>query len=69
MDAMFAWRLLDAEGHAMRSSDRFGDQALAEAWLSSEWEALANDGVREVELVRSEAGEDETLYRMSLAEA
>ncbi len=61
---MATWRYLDAAGHDVGSSEEFGDQAAAEAWLGDSWRELLDRGVETVELTDDE----DVVYRMSLRE-
>jgi hypothetical protein len=63
---VLAWRYLGPAGEHMGWSGSFADAEVAEAWMTTAWEELAERGVCEVELV--ERDEERTLYRMSLAE-
>ena len=61
----FRWVLHDAAGADLRSSQDFGSQAEAEAWMGSEWEALLAEGGESVTLM----DDAEKVYRMGLRES
>ena len=61
---MRSWTYLDGDGNEVGASPGFGSQEEAEAWLAQQWEALADDGVRAVEL--TDPGTGVVSYRMSL---
>jgi hypothetical protein len=68
MDTAYSWTCTDAHGEPMTDSALggrgFPDQAEAEAWLTEEWQTLADAGVVEVTLRYG----DEVVYGpMSLA--
>ena len=58
----FCWVPRDASDHELPSSQVFGTQSDAEAWLAGRWEELVGDGAVAVELVN----DGRVLYRMSL---
>ena len=61
----YAWVVQDGTGADIRTSESFATQADAEAWMGGAWEDLAAGGGAFVVLT----SDDETIYRMSLAEA
>jgi hypothetical protein len=61
----YRWRYQDDQGREVDGPDvTFGDQTEAEDWFSAEWQELAEAGVTQVTLLRSEA---EVYGPMSLA--
>lgn len=58
------WRLHDPEGNDMRTTDAFGSQGEAEAWMGAEWQGLLDEGAETVSLVQG----DVTIYVMGLKE-
>ncbi|MBW4721681.1 hypothetical protein [Saccharothrix obliqua] len=63
----YRWRYQDALGREVDGPDvRFGDQEEAEAWFSAAWPELADAGVAQVTLLRSES---EVYGPMSLSPA
>jgi hypothetical protein len=62
---VLSWTYLDDDGDEVGASPGFGSREEAEAWLSSSWSSLADDGVATVVLIE---GDDE-VYRMSLSAA
>jgi competence protein ComEC len=63
MDA-WRWKLLDADGRDLRTTEPFGSKEEAESWLGAEWQALAAEGAESVTLLEG----DEVSYNMSLQE-
>jgi hypothetical protein len=61
----FAWKLHDASGVVIRSSEDFSTQEDAEGWMGAEWASLLAEGAESVSLHRD--GED--VYTMSLLPA
>jgi hypothetical protein len=61
----FRWVLQDEKGTEIRVSDAFDTQEAAEAWMGTAWQELVAEGGAYVVLRSGE----ESLYRMSLAEA
>ena len=61
---MVGWRYLNEDGRQTGRSQDFDDQTDAEAWLTSSWATLSEQGVESVELI----DEGEVVYRMSLRE-
>jgi hypothetical protein len=61
----YRWILQGPEGAEIRTSDAFGSQEDAEAWMGSEWQQLVTDGGAFVVLT----SDGTTVYRMSLADA
>jgi hypothetical protein len=61
----FAWKLHDAAGVVIRSSEDFSTQEDAEGWMGAEWASLLAEGAESVSLYRD--GED--VYTMSLLPA
>ena len=59
------WVLQDSEGKEIRTTETWSSQADAEAWMGKAWQELSDEGAAFV-VLRSG---DETIYRMSLAEA
>ncbi|WNV83526.1 hypothetical protein [Umezawaea sp. Da 62-37] len=63
----YRWRYQDEQGREVDGPDEtFADQADAEDWFSAQWQELADAGVAQVTLLRSEA---EVYGPMSLASA
>lgn len=61
----YRWRYQDDQGREVDGPDEtFADQADAEDWFSAAWQELAEAGVTQVTLLRSEA---EVYGPMSLA--
>lgn len=60
----FVWVLLDRNGSEMRSTDDFGSQEEAEAWMGSEWAGLLAEGAEYVSL----RADGDQIYRMGLRE-
>lgn len=61
----FRWVLQGAEGGEIRTTDPFPTQEEAESWMGSTWQGLLEEGGAFVVLLSDE----DTVYRMSLAEA
>lgn len=61
----FTWVLHDGSGNDLRESETFVSKEEAEAWMSSEWASLLDEGAEAVSLM-SDGSE---LYRMGLREA
>jgi hypothetical protein len=61
----YQWVLQDEGGTEIRRTVSFPTQADAETWMGSVWQGLVEEGGAFVVLVTGE----ETVYRMSLAEA
>lgn len=59
----FYWKLHDAGGDDMRSTQAFESRDEAEEWMGEQWAALAGEGAESVSLL----SDGEELYRMSLA--
>ena len=59
----WTWTLFDAQGGEMRSSEDFDSKEAAEAWMTSSWSQLAEEGAASVSL-RNDGDEE---YLMSLA--
>lgn len=62
--AEFTWVLLDAAGKELRTTESFDSKEAAEAWMGSDWAALADEGAEFVSL--REDGEQ--VYKMGLSE-
>ena len=58
----FAWIVHDADGRDLRTTETFPTREEAEAWLGTEWRALADSSGDAVSLVE----DGEVVYRMSL---
>ncbi len=58
------WILHDGSGAEMRATETFTTREEAEAWMSSEWSGLLEEGAESVSLVEG----DETIYQMGLGE-
>lgn len=63
--ADYVWKLHDAAGRDLRTTEPFGSRDEAEAWMGAEWSSLLDEGAETVSLVHGE----ETLYRMGLRDA
>jgi competence protein ComEC len=61
----YVWVVQDEAGKELRTTETFPSQAEAESWMGSVWSGLADEGGAFVVLKTG----DETVYRMSLAEA
>ena len=61
----FLWVMLDEAGAERSRSEGFDSQAEAEAWLSSTWPSLADEGTATVRLVEG----SRIVYEMGLGEA
>ena len=61
----FAWIVQSEAGEDLRTVEPFDTKEEAEAWMGREWQTLVDEGGGFVVLTSG----DETLYRMSLAEA
>jgi hypothetical protein len=61
----YRWVLQGADGGEIRKSETFPSQEDAESWMGSSWQSLLEEGGAFVVLLDG----DETVYRMSLAEA
>lgn len=59
---MFTWTVEDENGTALKTSETFESKEAAEAWMGSEWSALAGAGGHVVVLMEGDA----VVYRMSL---
>lgn len=59
------WVLLDGDGNELRATPPFPTKEDAEAWMGSEWQALADEGAEFVSL-RIDGVQE---YKMSLSEA
>jgi hypothetical protein len=62
---MFDWQYFDTAGKELGSSERFEDQATAEAWVGGSWEQLVADGVFEMALRDLDGGTE--IYKMGLS--
>lgn len=52
----YRWRYQDAQGRDVAGPEVvFADQTEAEDWFSAEWQELADAGVEQVTLLRSES--------------
>ena len=60
----WTWVLKDSSGADIRSSEEFGSQADAEAWMTSSWATLLEEGAETVSLMDGER----FVYRMGLRE-
>jgi hypothetical protein len=58
----YSWVVHDEDGRDLKTTETFASQADAEAWLGSEWSALAAAGGDSVSLM----SDDELVYDMSL---
>jgi hypothetical protein len=62
---MVEWVYLGGDGAEQGVSERFANQAEAEAWFGTAWESLADAGTAEVVLRDVDGGRE--IYRMSLS--
>ncbi len=60
---VFCWRLRDADGNELRSTQDFGTKEEAEEWMGREWASLADEGAESVSLM----SDGEELYHMGLS--
>jgi hypothetical protein len=52
----YRWRYQDAQGHEVDGpAETFADQNDAEDWFSAQWQELAEAGITQVTLLRSES--------------
>jgi hypothetical protein len=60
--ASFTWKVNDASGQALRSTEEFSTKEEAEAWMGEHWAELLDEGGESVTLMNG----DTQMYQMGL---